>query len=229
MQQWRKIYGSILDDEKLATLPIQIRWLKLGTILISDDDGRFKATPRYVKAKVFPYDDFSPEQVKNWLLILAENCLLFVYKVGGETYGQHPNWEEFNSVRKDRYLPSKLPPFTQKNNQVATTCQPNDNREKKEKKEKKEYIHSRGTIKKQKSQEEKDAYKQLSSQIAYEVEKTFRGMPAEKIPPIPYWMGFVKKVGSEKVLGLFGRLRESKNFRDIKNYREYCAAILNAK
>jgi hypothetical protein len=126
MQQWRKIYGSILECEELGYLPIQIRNLYIGTILIADDDGRFKASPRYIKAKIFPYDDFSHEQIRNWLFKLSNIKQLILYENDGEFYGYHPNWDKYNKVRDDRKVASNLPKPTI-DNQVTTNRQPDDN------------------------------------------------------------------------------------------------------
>ena len=71
-----------------------------------------------------------------------------------------------------------------------------------------------------------DAYRQLSDQIAYETEKTFRVVKKDKWPSMSFLMGKVKECGAEVVVAALGRLREAKNFHEIDDYYAYLSSML---
>lgn len=70
MARIRTVKPEFWDDEKLATLPRDVRLLYIGMWNFSDDFGVIKANPIWIKSKVFPFDDIQLSQFKKWLEML---------------------------------------------------------------------------------------------------------------------------------------------------------------
>lgn len=121
MQQWRKIYTNLFDNDELGVMGFLVRYLYIGTIVFSDDMGRFKANPKWLRAKIFPYDDITEQQISSFLQKLAEKNKIKLYEVEGELYGQHIKWLKYNKPRKDRKQATIPPPPR------STDGQPDDN------------------------------------------------------------------------------------------------------
>ena len=123
----RMITGDICRNEKVASLPDAGRFLFIGIFSNADDDGRLKASPRFLKALIFPYDeDKTSEQVKQLRDQCAALGLIRLYIENGMDYLDLPGWHEHQLIRKDRYNRSQLPSFEDSEvwqpsgNQVAT-------------------------------------------------------------------------------------------------------------
>ncbi|GAI90307.1 unnamed protein product [marine sediment metagenome] len=66
----RMITPDIWFNEKVASLPDAGRLLFIGIFSNADDDGRLKASARFLKAHIFPYDDKTTGLVKE----LRDKC-----------------------------------------------------------------------------------------------------------------------------------------------------------
>ena len=125
----RMITGDICRNEKVASLPDAGRFLFIGIFSNADDDGRLKASPRFLKALIFPYDeDKTSEQVKQWRDQCATLRLIRLYNKNGTDYLDLPGWRKHQLIRKDRYNPSQLPSYDEADsvwqpdgNQLATS------------------------------------------------------------------------------------------------------------
>ncbi len=116
---------QIWRNEKFGSLPDAGRLLFIGIFSQADDDGRLKASPKFLKATIFPYDeDKTAEQVKKLRDQCADQGLIRVYTNGEVEYLDIPGWSEHQQIRKDRYNSSSLPSFDEADNQVATTGRP---------------------------------------------------------------------------------------------------------
>jgi len=136
MPRRRMIDPQIWRNEKIGSLPDAGRLLFIGIFSQSDDDGRLKASPRYLMATIFPYDkDKTAEDVKHLRDQCAELGLIRLYTNSKEEYLDIPGWLEHQQIRKDRYTPSGLPSFEESanptttvkpsGNHLATTAEPN--------------------------------------------------------------------------------------------------------
>ena len=120
----RMITGDICRNEKVASLPDAGRFLFIGIFSNADDDGRLKASPRFLKALIFPYDeDKTSEQVKRLRDQCAALGLIRLYNKNGMDYLDLPSWHEHQLIRKDRYNPSQLPSY----NEASSVRQPDGN------------------------------------------------------------------------------------------------------
>ena len=128
MPRRRMIDPQIWRNEKIGSLPDAGRLLFIGIFSQADDDGRLKASPRYLMATIFPYDkDKTAEDVKHLRDQCAELGLIRLYTNSKEEYLDIPGWLEHQQIRKDRYTPSTLPSFEESGNQPTTTRKPSVN------------------------------------------------------------------------------------------------------
>ena len=122
----RLITSEICRNEKFGSLSDAARVLFIGCFANADDDGRLKASPKYLKALIFPYDNKTPESVKE----LRDHCekqgLVYIYNRNGSEYIYCIGWFQHQVIRKDRYRPSILPA---PDGTMATTGLPDGNQE----------------------------------------------------------------------------------------------------
>lgn len=130
MPRRRMIDPQIWRNEKIGSLPDAGRLLFIGIFSQADDDGRLKASPRFLMANIFPYDkDKTEEDVKHLRNQCAELGLIRLYTNSKEEYLDIPGWHEHQQIRKDRYNPSTLPSFEEPNNQPTTIVKPSGNQQ----------------------------------------------------------------------------------------------------
>jgi len=116
------ITSEIFFNEKVGSLPAGGRLLFIGIFSNADDDGRLKASPKFLKARIFPYDDdISSDDVQSWRDQCRDIGLIRVYSKDGKEYLDVPGWLEHQSIRKDRYKESTIPAY---DNQRAPIEQP---------------------------------------------------------------------------------------------------------
>ncbi len=109
-QQRRMVYAKTFSSHTLNSLPVEARYLYVGMIVVADDDGRLNGDPRYLKGQVFSYDDeVTSDMVKEWRDLLATHGQIDLYRVENTEYISHPNWKEYQSIRSDMYVPSRIP------------------------------------------------------------------------------------------------------------------------
>lgn len=106
----RMITSEIFSNDKVGELDIVGRLLFIGIITNADDDGRLKASPKFLKAKIFPYDNIDPETIKEHRDLCNTLNLIHIYNINGSEYICLPGWLEHQSIRKDLYKASTLPP-----------------------------------------------------------------------------------------------------------------------
>lgn len=127
MARGRMIDLTLFTNEEFGLLKDGEKILYIGTIINADDEGRMKANPEILKAKIFPYDRKGPKRIKAMRDKLKEIGLIRVYKVNNKEYLDHPNWGKFQILRKDRLTPSIIPVCQPNDNQMVTKCQPDGN------------------------------------------------------------------------------------------------------
>lgn len=117
MPRRRMLDPSFTDDIYVAKLTRDERLFLIGCVRNSDDDGRLRAHPAYLKAEIFMYDDdidlermrelkqSTIEKMKSWP---KDNMWLMVaYENSGEDYLYFPNWPI--QQKPSHPTPSKLP------------------------------------------------------------------------------------------------------------------------
>ncbi len=115
------INAELFRNVELGECPPLDRLLYIGMIVNADDEGRLRANPKYLRATIFPFDLIKDDDILAMRGRLVTSRLINVYEVDGMEYLEHPKWEKWQILRKDRMKASDCPPS---GNQVSTRCQP---------------------------------------------------------------------------------------------------------
>ncbi len=103
MARIRTIKPDLYEDEALGRCCVQARFLFVGLISHSDDEGRQRGAARLVGANVLPYDeDIGRVQIDKWLGELARERLIVLYIVGAQRYIAVRNWAKHQRVDHPR-------------------------------------------------------------------------------------------------------------------------------
>jgi len=87
--------------------PIE-RLFFLGLVSHADDEGRIQANPAFLRSVIFPYDDFTLEQINDMRAhILETNPNIQLYENSGEEYLYFKKWSRYQKPSHPQ--PSKLP------------------------------------------------------------------------------------------------------------------------
>jgi len=120
MLRRRMIDPTIWADEHFGKLSDKAKILFVACISNADDDGRLSGHTSNLRALCFRFTDISLGKIQELRDELQENLKNFnVYSVNSCEYIQLDRWVEYQSIRSDRYKPSRFPP--------TTKCQPSDN------------------------------------------------------------------------------------------------------
>jgi hypothetical protein len=92
MPRNRTIKPEFYSDSKLAEVSVHARYLYKGTWTFADDYGVVRADTRWLKAMIFPYDNFTMEEMNGWLDDLEKIKRILLFAVNGENYYYIPNF-----------------------------------------------------------------------------------------------------------------------------------------
>jgi hypothetical protein len=110
MARIRSVKPEFWADEDLADVSRDARLLYIGLWNLSDEHGRLRGDPRYVKGQLFPYDDdLSAGAVDELLKALEAAGKVIRYHAGSGQYLFLPNLGKHQRLEADK-VPSKLPP-----------------------------------------------------------------------------------------------------------------------
>jgi len=108
MARKRMIDPDFWEDRRIAQLSHSERLLFLACVSAADDEGRLLAHPALLRAKAFPYDEISIEEVKEMRNHIAEITPGYiVYAIDGEEYIAFARWDRYQWPSNRR--PSKKP------------------------------------------------------------------------------------------------------------------------
>jgi hypothetical protein len=104
----RTVKPDIWKSEQISDVSIEARLTFLGLITQADDYGRMKGSPKLVRSLVFPYDEYTVQNITEWLRELHENDLIRWYTVKGKQFIELPTWGDHQRVSHptDSVLPS---------------------------------------------------------------------------------------------------------------------------
>ena len=109
MPNKRMIHASFFDSELIFEWTIRQRLLMIGIITFADDQGRIRAHERWLKSKIFPYDDIPFKEIKTDIeSIASSNDTIILYEVEGIRYIQLKNWWDYQNLQWAK--PSDYPP-----------------------------------------------------------------------------------------------------------------------
>ncbi len=104
----RTIKPSFYKNEKLAELPLSARMLFVGLWGLADREGRLEYRPKYIKAEIFPYDDFNIVELLN---ALSDAGFIFVYGAEDLQFIQVVNFSKHQRINgKEASEKSDIPP-----------------------------------------------------------------------------------------------------------------------
>lgn len=106
MARIRSIKPEFCVSEQLAECSPNARLVFALMWMFCDDQGIHPAKPKTLKAEIFPMDDFTGEQVAEWVGELIKVRLLREYTIGSETYWIVTGWSKHQKIDK----PSKKHP-----------------------------------------------------------------------------------------------------------------------
>lgn len=108
MARKRMLSPDIWESESFSSLTDLGKIVFIGLISLSDDEGRGKANPSYIKSMLFPYDaNRRVADIKSALEEIARCMSTQFYNVNGNDYYFLTNWGKWQKI--DRPSKSKLP------------------------------------------------------------------------------------------------------------------------
>ena len=107
MARIRTIKPEFWTSEQVMECSTTARLMFIGLWNFADDKGRMTASPKKIKAQIFPSDDLSYDNISGMLSELSKNDLITLYEHDNVEYIQIDGWEKHQRI--DKPQPSKLP------------------------------------------------------------------------------------------------------------------------
>ena len=92
MARYRTIKPEFWTAAQVMECSLEARLLFIGMWNFCDDGGNHPASPKTLKAEVFPTDNFSAETIADLIGELIRNDLLIEYEVDGKRYWHVTGW-----------------------------------------------------------------------------------------------------------------------------------------
>ena len=109
MARIRTIKPEFWEDEELCALPIQARLLYIGTWNFADDNGVLLTSIKWIKSKVFPFDDtLREQQILEWLKLLVDARMLIPFIFENKGYYKIRTFHDHQLIDK-RYCRHIVP------------------------------------------------------------------------------------------------------------------------
>lgn len=109
MARIRTIKPEFTESESIGKLSREARLLFILLWTIVDDDGRARASSRFLASRLYPYDDDAAKKICGWLDELNAGEHIRLYEVDGNSYLDIPKWREHQKI--DHPAKSRLPEF----------------------------------------------------------------------------------------------------------------------
>ncbi len=130
MAKARMLHKKISVSLQVNRLTLPARLLFTWMIPHADDEGKMKGDPEFIKATIVPMVKWSFKKIREYLEEIQDKGLIYYWQENNEWFIEFVKWDEHQTIRKDRLIPSNLPSYPKKNaNQVVDSCQPTDNQE----------------------------------------------------------------------------------------------------
>lgn len=122
MARIRTIKPDFWTSEQVMECSPTARLMFIGMWNFADDAGRMPFSPKSVKAKVFPADDISADDVRRMILELSSIGLVLIYSVADAEFLQITGWHH---QRIDKPQPARYPaPFIDNSANAPGTLPP---------------------------------------------------------------------------------------------------------
>ncbi|MDR1116741.1 MAG: hypothetical protein LBL09_00660 [Oscillospiraceae bacterium] len=96
-------------DEKIGKCRYEERLLFIGLWSFAEDSGVGRASPKLIKADIFPYDSITARRIREGLLKLEQLGLISIYVEGKQQYYLIRNFKKHQKI--NRPSPLTLPVF----------------------------------------------------------------------------------------------------------------------
>lgn len=118
MSRIRSIKPEFWTAEQIVECSTNARLLFIGLWTFSDDYGVHPASPRRLKMEVFPADNFSAEDIAEWMHELIAAGLVIEYAAGDRQFWQVTGW------RRHQRIESPTGRYPQPDGTVGATVRP---------------------------------------------------------------------------------------------------------
>ena len=130
MAKARMLHKKISVSVQVNKLTLPAKLLFTWMISHADDEGKLKGDIEFIKAMVVPMTKWSFKKIKGYLMEMKDQELIYYWQENDEWLIEFIKWDEHQTIRKDRLIPSNLPSYPKENdNLVVDTRQPADNQE----------------------------------------------------------------------------------------------------
>lgn len=117
MARKRMIDPSMWINEDFGTLSTLAKLVFIGLFSIADDEGRGKASPAYIKAVLFPYnDDLRIADVEKALLEISSKMSVIFYSCDENKYYTLTSWNRWQKI--DKPSESQIPIYDETNQKI---------------------------------------------------------------------------------------------------------------
>jgi hypothetical protein len=103
MARIRSIKPEFWVSEQIAECSPSARLTFVGLWNFSDDKGVHPAKPKTLKAELYPMDDFSADDVADWIAELIGAGLVATFESGGEKYWHVTGWEKHQKIDRPSF------------------------------------------------------------------------------------------------------------------------------
>lgn len=120
MARKRMIDPSIWINEDFGTLTNLAKLVFIGLFSIADDEGRGKASPAYIKAVLFPYnDDLRVADIEKALSEISSKMSVIFYSCDENKYYTLTSWNKWQKI--DKPSESSIPAYEEDNKDIRLT------------------------------------------------------------------------------------------------------------
>ena len=117
MARKRMIDPSMWINEDFGALSILAKLVFIGLFSNADDEGKGKASPAYIKAVLFPYnDDLRIADIEKTLLEISSKMSVIFYSCDENKYYTLTSWNTFQKI--DKPSESKIPDYDETNSNI---------------------------------------------------------------------------------------------------------------
>lgn len=120
MAKARMLHKKISVSGQVNKLSLPARLLFTWMIAHADDEGRLKGEPEYVKAIVAPMTKWSFTHIKIYLEEMKNIGLIYYWHHNNEWFIEFIKWKQHQSIKSDRFKPSDLPTYSDKDEDTLT-------------------------------------------------------------------------------------------------------------
>jgi len=110
MARNRIIKATFWDDQKLATVSIEARFVFIGTWTFADDYGVVKGHAAWLKNRLFPYDGLELPKFENWLKELEDLRVILAFEADEERFYWIRNFQKHQVINRPSQARNPNPP-----------------------------------------------------------------------------------------------------------------------